>query len=94
MLYMLPVNTSDDGVKLLADIVERHAIGMTSGRGLHSLDRLQIRLAAQRERLVVNREEEFAPRFLGHLPSLFRCAVIADPGVVRAHRHNRQIVRT
>jgi hypothetical protein len=55
-------------MKLLPDPLYRHAIRVIRRRRAHPLDRLEIRFATQRKRLVVYRQKERRARLLRHLP--------------------------
>ena len=78
-------------VELLPDPVQSHPVGMIAGRLTDSLDRLEVRLAAQGKGLVVHGKKELRACVLRHLPGLLGVAVGADPRVVRAHRHDGKI---
>src|SRR3954454_12966675 len=83
--------TPSGDLKILADAVERDAVRLISRGGVEARDRLEVRLTAERERLMVHRQDELGPGVVCHLPRLLGCAVVVDPWVVRANGHDGQI---
>src|ERR1051325_3548235 len=66
---------------------------MPSGGAVDALDGFQVRLPAQHERLVMDREKELEAGITGHPPCLLGSAVAMNPGIVGTHRHDGQVVR-
>src|SRR5690242_10243703 len=90
---MIVENRTLREVEFLADLMHGDAAGVASGSVVHALDGLEVRLAAEDEGLMMDRQEEFETGVAGHSPRLFRGAVVVNPGIVGAYRHDGQIVR-
>src|SRR5215471_11435223 len=75
-------------LELLADALDGDAIGIAAGRAVNAFDGLQVRLAAECQSLVVHGEEELEASVAGHLPGLLGRAVVVNPRIVGAHRHD------
>src|SRR6185437_16895331 len=58
-----------------------------------ALNRLVARFTAELEGLVMNRENPLGAGIVGHLRGLLGIAVEANPGIVRADRHNGEVDR-
>ena len=72
----------------LADLPQPETIALFAERVLRSFERLGDRLPAQLKGAVVNRHEHTRSRGIRHRHRLLRCAVIANPGIVGADRHD------
>src|SRR5258707_15284890 len=62
-------------------------------RRVKALDRLEQGLAAQLERLMMNRNEALGAGIISHLPGLLRRAMETNPRIVRADGHDGEIHR-
>src|SRR5580693_2139577 len=76
---------------LLPDALNPDPLRLSPRRAIKPFDRFLPRLAAQSESLMMHGQKHLSPRVVAHLPGLLRRAVITNPGVVCAHRHDRQI---
>src|SRR5436190_18231552 len=77
--------------ELLPDSIRRDPVGVLARRHVQPFDRLEQRLAAQLEGLVVYREYKLGAGIVGHTPCLLRGAMRTDPGIVCADWHYRQV---
>ena len=80
-------------MKFLANSGEGHAVEVRSGGLVETLDGFRKRFAAELECLVMNGDEKLGSGIIAHSPCLLRRAVVVNPGIVRADRHNGQIIR-
>src|SRR5258706_15537271 len=77
--------------EFLADAAYRDALGPAPRRRIEALDRLEQRLAAQLEGLMMNGNEALGAGVISHLPGLLRRAMKANPRIVRADGHDCEV---
>src|SRR5688500_15571821 len=77
----------------LANLSQCEAAALGPQGNFSPLDGLAERSPAQLERLMMHRHEHSRAGRIGHGHGLFRRAVVANPGVVCADRHNRGFER-
>ena len=70
------------------ELAEREPVVLFCERLLYAIDRLHEGLVAQPERLMVHRHDQPCTSSVRHRDRLFGRAVVVDPRVVRADRHN------
>jgi len=78
-------------VNLLADFLQGQPLRRAGECALQAFDRLAGRLAAELEGPMMDGEDEVRTRIVRHLQSLFGRAVRANPGIIRADRHDGEI---
>src|SRR2546428_12369282 len=86
-------NIRRSDVKFLADIADGDSLGTIAGGRMEALDWLEERLPAELEGLMMHRHEAGGARVVAHPPGLLGRAVIVDPRVIGADRHDGQVDR-